>query len=150
MNDETNFNTSADTVAATAATVVAKAPLTKEEKIAKVVAEIDKLKQKLYNLENDIAPAARIKPVVVLPEVGERILFSYGRKTLTTNPVLTEGVVAALKPAGQAANGKTLPAQIKVQVGEGFDATFVVIYPSALVPAGTTQADVDASEDEAS
>lgn len=148
MNDETNFNAATSTEAA--APVVAKPALTKAEKIAKLEADIKKLQDKLFNVVNDIVTVARAKPIVALPAVGDSVLFSYGRKTLTTNPVLREGVVVAVKPASPGANGKTLPAQIKVQCGEGFDAEFVVIYPAALVPAGTTQADVDAEEDDAS
>lgn len=130
------------------ATAVAKVVLTKEQKIEKIKAEIAKLEQRLFNVENDIVTVARSKPVVVLPNVGDEILFSYGRKTLKTNPVLREGVVAAVKPATVGDNGKTLPAQIKVQCGSGFDAEFVVIYAGSIVPKGTTQADVDAAGDD--
>lgn len=125
-----------------------KAPLTKEEKIAKIKADIAKLEQRLFNIEHDIVTAARSKPVVALPDVGDEILFIYGRKTLKTDPVLREGVVAAIKPAKVGDNGKTLPAQIKVQCGTGFDAEFVVIYAGSIVPKGTTQADVDSADDQ--
>ena len=123
-----------------------KAPLTKEEKLAKIDAEIKRLQERRFNIENDIVTVARSKPVVALPNVGDEILFSYGRKTLKTNPVLREGVVAAIKPATVGENGKTLPAQIKVQCGSGFAAEFVVIYAGSIVPKGTTQADVDSAE----
>lgn len=146
MNDETNFST--ETSESQAAAVVVKAPLTKEEKIAKIEADIKKLQERLYNLVNDIVPQARVKPVVALPEVGAAVLFSYGRKTLTTSPVLREGVVIAVKPAQPGANGKTSPAMVKVQCGEGFDAELVTIYAGSIVPAGTTQADVDADGEE--
>lgn len=129
------------------APVVAKAAPTKAEKIAKLEADIKKLQERLYNVVNDIATVARVKPVVALPAVGDTVLFSYGRKTLTTSPVLREGVVAAIKPAAAGTNGKTIPAMIKVQCGEGFDAEFVTIYAGSIVPAGTTQADVDAEDD---
>lgn len=154
MNDNTNFSAdnSSDVtadVAVPAAPVVAKPAPTKEEKIAKIEADIKKLQERLYNIVNDIAPVARVKPTIALPNVGDTVLFSYGRKTLTTNPTLREGVVAAVKPAAPGANGKTSPAMVKVQCGEGFDAEFVTIYVGSIVPAGTTQADLD-SEDDAS
>lgn len=148
MNDNTNFP-SDNSSAVTAAPVVSKPAPTKEEKIAKIEADIKKLQEKLFNVVNDIATVARVKPVVSLPNVGDTVLFSYGRKTLTTSPVLREGVVAAIKPSAAGTNGKTIPAMIKVQCGEGFDAEFVTIYAGSIVPAGTTQAEVD-SEDDAS
>jgi len=140
----TEINTAADAVATP---VVAKPAPTKEERIAAVKAQIKKLEDKLFNIENDI-PTGRVVRVVELPTAGSEVLFSYGRKTATTDPVLKAGVVVAVKPEGQAANGKKTPAQVKVQCGEGFDAEFFVIYPAQIVPAGTTNEQLAAESDE--
>lgn len=113
---------------------VAKPVLTKEERVVKLRAEIAKLEKKIYNIENDIVEV-KAKKEVVLPEVGAEVLFNYGRRTATTEPVQKVGKVVAIKPAATAENGKTLPAQIKVQFGEGFDAEFATIYPAQIVTA---------------
>lgn len=113
----------------------AKPTLTKEEKISRLEKEILKLQTKLFNVVNDIVEVKAVK-VVVLPAVDTDVLFTYGRKTATTDPVQKIGRVVAVKPASVNAEGKKLPAQIKVSVGEGFDQEFVVIYPAQIVDAG--------------
>lgn len=113
----------------------AKPVLTKEEKISRIEKEIARLTTKLYNVVNDIVEVKTAK-VVALPEVGADVLFNYGRKTATTDPVQKIGRVVAVKPAGVTADGKKTPAQIKVSVGEGFDAELVVIYPAQIADAG--------------
>ncbi len=107
--------------------------LTKEEKIARIDEQIAKLQQRRYNIENDIVSVAKPKAEVVLPEVGADVLFTYGRRTPTTEPHHRLGRVVAVKPAAVGENGKKLPAQIKVQLGDGFDASFAVIYPAQIV-----------------
>ena len=109
--------------------------LTKEERIAKIDKEILRLQTKRYNIDNDIVETKAVK-VVALPEVGSDVLFNYGRKTATTEPVQKIGRVVAVKPATTNEAGKKLPAQIKVSVGEGFDQEFVVIYPAQIADAG--------------
>jgi len=128
MSDELNQTQAAATETAT------KPVLTKEERITKLRAEIAKLEKKIYNVENDIVEV-KTKKEVVLPEVGAEVLFNYGRRTATTEPVQKVGKVVAIKPAAAAANGKTLPAQIKVQFGEGFNSEFATIYPAQIVTA---------------
>ena len=149
----TAFDNAAPAEATTAAAPVVVAAPTKEEKIAAVKAQIKRLEEKLYNIENDIV-VVKASKVVALPNVGDAVLFSYGRKTATTNPVLKDGTVVAIKAAGKADNGKTLPAQIKVQTGEGFDIEFVTIYPAQIVTKnedGTQSAPADeADADDAS
>lgn len=113
----------------------AKAPLTKEQKITAIQEQIAKLQQRLFNVENDIVEVKPAK-VVALPEVGADVLFRYGRTTNTTKPVEKIGRVLAVKPAMPLEGGKTSPAQIKVQVGEGFDAELVTIYAGQLVNPG--------------
>lgn len=135
MSDELNQTQAAATETAT------KPVLAKEERITKLRAEIAKLEKKIYdmekkiyNIENDIVEV-KAKKEVVMPEVGAEVLFNYGRRTATTEPVQKVGKVVAIKPAAAAANGKTLPAQIKVQFGEGFNSEFATIYPAQIVTA---------------
>lgn len=115
----------------TAATKKKFSEFTKDEKIAHVKAQIAGLTQKLDDIINDVVRAVA-KKAVVLPEVGAEVLFTRGRTTATTSPTETVGVVLAVKPAATTESGKALPAQIKVQVGTGFDAEFVVIYPAQI------------------
>ena len=119
----------------TNATTSAKPVLTKEEKISRIEKEIARLTTKLFNVVNDIVEVKTAKQVA-LPEVGADVLFNYGRKTATTDPVQKIGRVVAVKPAGVTADGKKTPAQIKVSVGEGFDQEFLVIYPAQIADAG--------------
>lgn len=105
--------------------------LTKDEKIAKVKAEIARLETKLFNLINDIPEPARAKKEVVLPAIGATVSFVYGRKTATTEPKTIVGTVVAVKAATEV-DGKKTPAQVKVAYGEGFDAGFAVVYPAQL------------------
>jgi hypothetical protein len=118
-----------------AATVV----LTKEEKLSKIDAQIAKLNERRYNIENDIVTTKAAK-VVVLPVTGDTVAFSYGRKTPTSQPRELVGVVLGVKPASEV-DGKRTPAMIKVTVGEGFDAEVLTIYP-AQVSAINPDADV--------
>jgi hypothetical protein len=123
-------------------TTSAKPVLTKEEKIAAIVAQIAKLELRKYNLENDIAEPARVKKEVVLPEVGATVSFVYGRKTATTEPKTITGTVVAVKPASVDGE-KKLPAQVKVSYGEGFDAAFAVVYPAQLTVINGEQQEQD-------
>lgn len=113
-----------------------KVVLTKEERIAKLQAEIAKLQTKIYNIENDIVPVKAGKKEVILPAVGADVLFNYGRTTATSTVQQLLGRVVAVKPASTTDAGKKTPAQLKVQVGEGFDAEFFVIYPAQIADAG--------------
>lgn len=119
--------------------------LTKEERIAKLRAEITKLETKIYNIENDIVVAKAAK-VVALPEVGTDVLFNYGRNTPTSKVVQRLGRVVAVKPQTVTAEGKKTPAQIKVSVGEGFDQEFFVIYPAQIADAGPAEPTQEAAE----
>lgn len=111
--------------------------LTKEEKLVAIDAQIAKLHQRRHNIENDIV-VVKTPKAVVLPELGALVAFSYGRKTATTSPVAKQGTVVAIKPSIELEGGKRAPAQIKVQIGEGFDTEFVVIYPAQLVTPAPT------------
>lgn len=140
MTNENTIDTSATTVLAAAPRV-----LTKAEKLERIEVQIKNLIQKRYNIENDIVTTKAAK-VVILPEVGATITFQHGRRTPTTAPVLLSGVVVAVKPVGTGTDGKRTPAQLKVQVGEGFDASFVVIYPAQIVAEGEEET-TDGEED---
>ena len=129
----------------TTATASTKVVLTKEEKIAKIKADIARLELKLFNVENDIAEPARAKKEVVLPEVGATVSFVYGRKTATTEPKTITGTVVAVKPA-TVDGEKKLPAQVKVSYGEGFDAAFAVVYPAQLTVINGEQQEQDEGE----
>ena len=120
--------------------------LTKEERIAKIVAQIALLNVKIYNIENDIVVSkAQPKKEVPLPEVGSDVLFNYGRRTATTEPVQKTGTVVAIKPAcvvtNEAGVTKKQAAMIKLSVGTGFDQEYVVIYPASIVGAAPEEQD---------
>ena len=135
-------------------TVSAPVVLTKEERIAKIVAQIALLNTKIYNIENDIVVSkAQPKKEVPLPEVGSDVLFNYGRRTATTEPVQKTGTVVAIKPAcvvtNEAGVTKKQAAMIKLSVGTGFDQEYVVIYPASIVGAAPEEQDeAESSEQE--
>lgn len=138
MTFETIVDTSAEI--ATAEASAPKVAKTKEERIAAYREQIAKLEGKIADLINGKEPVAKAPKVVPLPEIGAFITFVYGRKTATSNPLEKSGTVVAIKPSTvqELENGATRrnPAQIKVQVGEGFDAEFCVIYPAQIKEAG--------------
>lgn len=115
-----------------ATSVAAPIVLTKAERIAKLVEQVKKLNVKIYNLENDIVEVKPSKEAA-LPTVGTEVLFNYGRRTETTEPVQKLGVVVAVKPVTTNEQGKRFPAQVKVMIGNGFDQEFVVIYPAQII-----------------
>jgi len=128
-------------------TVVRKfSDFTKEEKIAYVEKQIAALNAKLNDIVNDVVRVA-VKKTVALPAVGDTVLFSRGRRTATTEPVDTLATVVAIKPAVALESGKTAPAQIKVQIGDGFDAEFVVIYPAQCKPVPAVEAEAPAYQE---
>ena len=134
-------------------TVSAPVVLTKEERIAKIVAQIAVLNTKIYNIENDIVVSkAQPKKEVPLPEVGSDVLFNYGRRTATTEPVQKTGTVVAIKPAcvvtNEAGVTKKQAAMIKLSVGTGFDQEYVVIYPASIVGAAPEEQDEAEGEQE--
>jgi hypothetical protein len=125
-----SFENNADLNQTAAAPVAAApVPLTKEQKLAKIDEQIAKLQAKRSDIENDVVRVKAAKEVVV-PVVGDTVTFMFGRKTATTAPSEKIGTVIGVKAASTLANGKTAPAQVKVQFGEGFDAETAVIYPA--------------------
>jgi len=148
MTEAINTSIEATNEAATAA------PLTKEQKIAKIEAQIAKLQQRITDLVNGVVRAVAAKKEVPLPNVGDVIEFTYGRKTATSNPLEKIGTVVAIKPSVlielEGGATKRSPAQLKVQCGDGFDAEFVVIYPAQVKQAdGSSQNEEQAEAGEA-
>lgn len=133
---------------------IAATPLTKEEQIIKIEDRIAKLQQRIADLINGVVRAPTVKREVPLPNVGDVVEFTYGRKTATSNPLEKIGTVVAVKPSvlAELDGGATRrsPAQIKVQCGEGFDAEFVVIYPAQIKQAdGSSQTEQQAEATDA-
>ena len=120
-----------DTVVSPVVTAVAApAALTKEQKIAKIREQIAKLEARIVSIETGVE--AKVSKVAPMPAVGDVVSFLYGRKTATTEPVLKSGVVVAVKPSSIVGD-KKLPAQVKVETGEGFDKAFITIYPAQVI-----------------
>ena len=101
------------TVTVAPVVVAALAPLTKEQRIAKLREQIAKLETKITSIETGVE--VKVGKVVALPAVGDTVTFLYGRKTATTEQVQRSGTVVAVKPSTEV-DGKKLPAQVKVQV----------------------------------
>lgn len=114
----------------TFATEANKTAPTKAERIAAIEAQIIKLQQRIDDIVNDVVRTPA-KKVVVLPNVGDVVKFTHGRKTGGTEPRTVEGTVTGVKPSTKVGD-KTTPALIKVQIGDGFDASFVTIYPAQI------------------
>jgi hypothetical protein len=140
MTDQT-IDTSADSAAVAPTPVV----LTKAEKLAKIDKEIARLQQRRVDIENDVVTVKGAK-VIVLPANGDIVTFQHGRLTATTQPVDLTGTVVAVKPVSVTEAGKKLPAQVKVQVGEGFDAEFYVIYPAQIKDAASNETEGEQAE----
>ncbi len=128
MND--NIETGATE---TTAAPVAKPVLTKEQKIANITAQIERLLQKKDDLINDRITVAA-KKVVALPEVGDVVSFTYGRTTPTSTARELVGTVSGVRAkveAGEDGKGGA-PALVRVTVGEGFDLEVLTIYPAQI------------------
>lgn len=127
MND--TVNTESPEVVTTAAKPV----LTKEQKIANITAQIERLLQKKEDLINDRVTVAA-KKVVALPEVGDVVTFTYGRTTPTSTARELVGTVIGVRAkieAGEDGKGGA-PALVRVTVGSGFDIEVLTIYPAQI------------------
>lgn len=113
---------------------VAKPVLTKDEKLAKILKSIEALQAKYDDVLNDRATAKKAAKAVAIPAVGDRVLATTGRNTASTQAIVREGVVVAVKVPAEGEKGAV---QVRVQIGEGFDAQLVTLYPAQLeaVPA---------------
>lgn len=112
----------------------AKPVLTKEEKLAKIDAQIASLQAKRDDIANDRIPAAKVKPAAYVPNVGDKVLATVGRNTATSQASTKEGTVIAVKPATLDEAGKVKSAaQVRVRINEGtFDEQVVTLYPAQL------------------
>lgn len=133
------------TLEANAAAAVAPVVLTKEEKIAKIDAQIAKLQARKADIEagKPVAPKA-VKKAPFVPEVGGRVIATVGRNTATTQAKIVEGTVLAIKLSED--EGKTA-GLARVRFGEGFDEQVVTLPFTSLQAAGDKhQADAEAAE----
>ncbi len=109
--------------------------LTKEERIANITAQIERLLAKKDDIINDRV-TAKVKKVVPLPEIGDVVAFTYGRTTPTSTARELVGTVIGVKAKvepGEDGKGGT-PALVRVTVGSGFDIEVLTIYPAQIKP----------------
>ena len=118
--------TTETTVATAAATLTAE----QNERIAKLRDQIAKIEARIQQIIEG-KPAKAAKKERPLPNVGDVVTFLFGRTTPTTSPKEVTGTVIAVKPSEQV-DGKTRPALVRVQFGEGFDAQVATILPAAI------------------
>lgn len=111
----------------------AKAPLTKEEKLARLDTQIKNLQQKRDDVANDRV-TVRAKKEVFVPTVGQGVLATVGRNSATTQAKIVDGTVVAVKFPEANAEGKVVGGiQVRVRIYEGtFDEQLVTLYPSQL------------------
>lgn len=83
------------------------------------------------------APTPKARPVV---EIGTVVSFRFGRTTATSKAQVLQGVVKARKEE----DGKVKA--YKLVVGEGFDETFYTVQPGAILLAGESAEENEASE----
>jgi len=132
----------------TAAT--AKPVLTKEEKLAKIDAQIKLLQVKRDDIANDRIPATKAKAAAYVPSVGDAVIATVGRNTATSQAKAVEGTVVAVKFPEVDGEGKAKGAiQVRVRIFAGtFDEQLVTLYPAQL-EAVKVEAEVDAESEEA-
>ena len=82
--------------------------------------------------------SAKARPVI---EVGTAVTFRFGRTTSTSKARVLDGVVKARKDSE---DGK--PEAYKIAVGEGFDEELFTVQPGAILLAGESAEDNEASE----
>jgi hypothetical protein len=111
-------------------------PLTKEQKLEKIDAQIDALVKRRQAVVDGVELPP--KSAVTLPEVNALVHFKYGRTTATTAPLVRYGIVLATR-AAVTIEGKTSPALVKIGVGQGFDYEVVTVFPAQIVPAPTAE-----------
>lgn len=111
----------------------AKAPLTKEEKLARLDTQIKNLQQKRDDVANDRV-TVRAKKEVYVPNKGDTVLATVGRNSATTQAKIVEGVVVAVKFPEANAEGKVVGGiQVRVRIYEGtMEEQLVTLYPSQL------------------
>lgn len=117
-------------------TATQKPVLTKDEKLAKITANIKALQAKYDDILNDriVAKAAK---VVYLPSVGDAVMATHGRNTPTSQAKVIPGTVLSVKHPEVGEDGKPKGAiQVRVRIYEGtFDEQAITVYPGQLQPA---------------
>lgn len=135
-NDASTSNATDDALNGVVATPEKAVPVvkTKEEKLAAITVQIERLNQRYDDILNDRV-VAKVAKAVYCPEIGDKVLATIGRNTATSAAKVVEGTVIAIKHPTVDAEGKTVGAtQVRVEVGEGFDTQLVTLYPAQLVP----------------
>lgn len=124
---------------------------TKDEKLAAIKAQIERLQARYDDVLNDRQPATAKAKVAYCPGIGDKVLATIGRNTGKTAAKVVEGVVTAVKHPAVGTDGKSVGAvQVRVRVYEGtFEEQLVTLYPAQLVPVPTEQADEVPTEQDA-
>ena len=106
---------------------------TKEEKIAKLQAQADKLLQRIDDIQNDRV-TGKAKKEVYVPQAGDKVIATVGRNTATSQAASEEGTVIAVKSPEVGAEGKSRGGiQVRVRIKEGqFEEQVVTLYVSQL------------------
>jgi hypothetical protein len=104
--------------------------MTKEQKLAKIDADIAKLNERRQAIVEGREVKATKAPAYV-PEVGAAVLATVGRNTATSQAKVVEAVVVAIKAPADGEKGGT---QVRIRIGSGFDEQLVTVYPAQLKP----------------
>lgn len=124
-----------------AATV--KTPLTKEQKLANIDAQIAKLQARRADIE--AGRDTKAKKEVYVPAKGDKVIATIGRNTATSQAKSVEGTVLAVKVPAEGEKGAT---QVRVRIYEGeFDEQTVTLYPAQLQAVKAEPADAEPSDD---
>lgn len=131
---EINTNEAINTAATEGAAAPA-APLTKEQRLEKIQAQIAKLQQRYDDVLNDRQPQAKAKKEVYVPEAGDVVIATVGRNTATSQASTEKGTVIAVKFPEVGEDGKAKGStQVRVRIKEGqFEEQVVTLYPAQLV-----------------
>lgn len=137
MSDLNNAatETNADDAALNEAAAQAPKVLTKEEKLAKIQGQIDKLTQRYDDVLNDRQPQAKAKKEVYIPAAGDIVVATVGRNTATSQASTEKGTVIAVKFPEVGEDGKAKGStQVRVRIKEGqFEEQVITLYPAQLV-----------------
>lgn len=155
LNNAVANETNAADDAALNAAATAQAPkvLTKDEKLAKIKGQIDKLTQRYDDVLNDRQPAPKAKKEVYIPSAGDVVIATVGRNTATSQASTEKGTVIAVKFPEVGEDGKAKGStQVRVRIKEGqFEEQVVTLYPAQLVKfvdETTEAADAEGEEDD--
>lgn len=107
--------------------------LTKEEKIVKLQSQVDKLLQRIDDIQNDRV-TGKAKKEVYVPQAGDSVIATVGRNTATSQASSELGTVIAVKFPEVDAEGKARGGvQVRVRIKEGqFEEQVITLYASQL------------------